>query len=444
VTPRRAWARFRVYGLCLAAFTSGAVVTRLSAAGDGPYDLVRQLGRVIVLIENEYVDPVDRTRLLAGAIKGMVSELDPHSSFMPPDDYKIFEGDTRGEFGGIGVEVDFKNDAVVVIAPIEGSPAESAGIRSGDRIVAIDGMPVRDHAMQELVEHMRGKPGSRVVVSVTRGDDDKVIHFSLTREVIQVASVATKMLSRDIAYVRIKQFQSGTHEELLKAFGELRKASGGNLAGVLLDLRNNPGGLVDEASAVADEFLAGGVIYTTRHRGEVMDEVRAGPGGVASREPLVALVNEYSASAAELLAGALQDQKRATIVGALTFGKGSVQSIIDLPGGSGLKLTTMRYYTPGGHAIQAKGITPDVSVPTGNTGAFDVVRESDLDNHLPAEGATHEAPKAAPVPTSDESPDAGGVTALTLANTRDIPMDPTSGKDATLSAGYRLLISRTK
>jgi carboxyl-terminal processing protease len=427
--------RLLTWGVAAAAFVAGGALTSLAVASGGPYDLMRQLGRVLVLVENEYVDPVDRARLLQGAIKGMVAELDPHSSFLPPEDFKIFEGDTRGEFGGIGVEVDFRNETVIVIAPIEGSPAERAGIRAGDRIVAIDDAPVRGRSMLDLVRRMRGKAGTKVAVSVTRGTDDKVLAFTLVREVIQVASVATKLLDGNVAYVRLKQFQAGTHGELVAAVGKLREASHGRLSGVLLDLRNNPGGLVDEASAVADELLGDGVIYTTRHRGRIVDEVRAGSGGVLSREPMVTLVNEYSASAAELLAGALQDHHRATIVGAPTFGKGSVQSIIDLPGGAGLRLTTMRYYTPEGHAIQAQGIHPDVPVAPGPT--MDVVRESDLENHLPAEESSPKAGKPELRPTGSAAE--ADATPAHLSVVRDVPSDPTTGKDFALSVGYRLL-----
>lgn len=410
-----------------------ALGPRSAVAREGPYDLVRDLARSLVFVENEYVDPVERSRLLEGAVKGMVSGLDPHSEYLTPEDFKIFESDTKGEFGGVGVEVDLRNDAVIVIAPIEGSPAERAGVQSGDRIVAIDGEPVRGKSMQELVRRMRGKPGSRVVVSITRGDDGAVRHLTLTREVIQVSSVLGKMLDRGVLYLRIKQFQWGTYDELLDTVGKLRADAGGRFAGVLLDLRNNPGGLVDEASATADAFLTRGIVYTTRHRARTVDEVRARPGGALSREPVVVLVNEYSASAAELLAGALQDHHRATVVGALTFGKGSVQTIVELPGGSGLRLTTMRYYTPGGHGIQANGIRPDVQVEPGAT-SYWIVRESDLENHLPGEGAAPRTTKTVtPTPGDQKAPD------LHLGVAKDVPKDPTRGKDHALSIGFQIL-----
>lgn len=437
---RPSFNKIRTTLLLAAAFAGGAATSRIAAAGDRPYDLVRQLARVLVLVENEYVDPVDRARLLEGAVKGMAGELDPHSEYLPPEDFKIFEADTQGEFGGVGVEVDFKNDTVVVIAPIEGSPAERAGILPGDRIVAIDGQGVRGKTMLELVRRMRGKPGTRVVVSLTRGRDEKVRHITLTREVIRVSSVSGKLLDGRIVYIRIKQFQRGTHDELLTAVGKLRAETDGRFAGVLLDLRNNPGGLVDEASAVADELLNGGTVYTTRHRGKTVDDVRARTGGALSREPMVALVNEFSASAAELVAGALQDHERATVVGAPTFGKGSVQSIIDLPGGAGLRLTTMRYYTPNGRAIQAEGIHPTVSVPSpfAGEGPFGVVRESDLANHLPGEGGSS-ASKPSITPPTAEATKAAATDDLHLGVAKDIPKDPRTSKDRALAIGYGML-----
>jgi len=242
-----------------------------------------------------------------------------------------------------------------------------------------------------------------------------------------VSSVVSKLLAGDIGYLRLKQFQSGSHKEILEHLAKLR-GRGGKLNGLILDLRNNPGGLVNEASAIADEFLTGGVIYTTRHRTRVVDTVQASRQGAARRGPLVLLVNEYSASAAELVAGALQDHHRATVVGARTFGKGSVQTIIDLPAGDGLRLTSMRYYTPGGHSIQAQGIEPDVLVVASRVQgrSFGTLRESDLENHLPAEGPQTAKPPPEKTPTH-------------LGVARKAPNDPTGGSDVALSIGYQIV-----
>ena len=275
----------------------GVLLSDLAHAGserESPYRVVEQLGRVLVWIENEYVDPVDRKRLLEGSIKGMVAELDPHSSYMPAEDYAIFQGDTEGHFGGVGVEVDFGDDYVTVIAPIQGSPAERAGVRSGDRILAIDNVSVRARPSVELVRQMRGEPGSHVLLTIRRAGAEKLLYLTLTRQVITVASLSSKLLTGGVGYLRIKTFQTGTHAEFLDHYAKLRRENGGDLAGIVLDLRNNPGGLVNEASAIADDFLSEGVIYTTRRRGKIVDEVRAGGGGPARRGPVSVLVNELA------------------------------------------------------------------------------------------------------------------------------------------------------
>ena len=417
-----------------------------STERDSPYHVLDQLSRVLVLIENEYVEPVARERLLEGSIKGMVAELDPHSAFLPARDFAIFQGDTEGRFGGIGVEVDFSREQVVVIAPIEGSPAERAGIKPGDRIVAIDGQLVQGRSPETLVRDMRGKPGSKVTVSVKRKSQEKVIDFELVREVIKVSSIAAKLLKGDVLYIRVKSFQNGTHHELLGHIAALRSQVKRGFSGIVLDLRNNPGGLVNEASAVADEFLTGGVIYTTRHRNRVVREARARRSGALRRGPMVVLVNEFSASAAELVAGALQDNYRASLVGSPTFGKGSVQTIIDLPNGSGLKLTTALYFTPRGQAIQAAGVTPDVLVEAAYVADrnYDIVRESDLEGHLPASGEpAHESEGAGGQrDTSETSPaedDSLDEQETHLGVAREIPEDPTGGADFALSIGYQIV-----
>jgi carboxyl-terminal processing protease len=429
----------------LLAFAGGGLLAeaaRATTARQNPYAMLDQLARVLVMVENEYVDPVDRARLVQGAIKGMVAELDPHSSYLPPEDYGIFRGDTEGHFGGVGVEVDFSIDFATVIAPIEGSPAERAGIRSGDRIVAIDGQSVRGKSPAELVRIMRGEPGTKVQLTVRRDGVDRFLYFTLVRRVITVTSVVSQLLDGNVAYLRIKTFQSGTHAEFIDHLGRLRARAKGRLGGVLLDLRNNPGGLVDEASAIADEFLDAGVIFTTRRRGEVVDAYHADGRGALRRGPAAVLVNEFSASASELVAGALGDLGRARIVGANTFGKGSVQTIVDMPGGAGLRLTTLRYYTPSGRAIQGQGVIPDLVVGAA-PGDYGILREKNLEGHLPpVEGGLNEE-----APTTLERPEegAGGGPKTTEqvdhGVARTVPSDPTKGPDEALKAAYRPILA---
>ena len=436
-------------------FALGSANSASASTGEeSPYDVVRRLGEVLVLIEREYVVPVDRKQLLEGSIRGMVSDLDPHSEYLQARDYDMFQDDTKGQFGGIGVEVDLRRNQITIISPIEGSPAERAGLLPGDRIVAIDGQNIAGKRADELIRLMRGEPGSVVAITIERDGVEKPTVFKLTREVIDVASVSGKMLAGDIAYLRVKQFQRGTQTELLDQIGKLRDESP-NFRGIILDLRNNPGGLVNEARGVADEFLPGGVVYTTRHRGVVVDEVRASSGGSVQQAPLVVLVNGYSASAAELVAGALKDHGRATIVGSQTFGKGSVQSIIDLSGGNGLRLTTMRYYTPSGHAVQARGITPNVIVE--DQAAADatggLIREGELPDALEAEGpnGTKALPSAAattptPDPAKASNPDAvlpPPLAATRLGVARVVPTNPKGGPDTALAVAYELLLGKT-
>ncbi len=431
--------------LVLAAFAGGAATTLLgshhaqaTSHDESPYAAIGQLGRVLVQIENNYVEPVDRARLVNGAIGGMVSELDPHSSYLPPTDWKLFQSETEGKFAGVGIEIDARGDTLVVIAPIEGSPAFRAGIHSGDKIVAVDGEVSVGTALDKLIKKMRGVPGSHVKLLVRREGQKDLVAFDLVREIVHVPSVAAKLLEGNIAYVRVKQFQEHTHDELIGVAGRLRgEAKGGKIAGAILDLRNDPGGLVDEAAEIADEFLDSGTIFSMRHRGEVIDEVKAKRGGVYADVPVVVLVNEYSASASELVAGALQDQKRATVVGANTFGKGSVQSIIELPGGAGLRLTTARYYTPNGRAIQADGVHPDVAIESTRVpeGGFPVIRERDLEGHLPAEGLPTDAPKTLDAGAGGD----GGPVLEVEGSIARVPTDPTTGKDFVLRVGYQLL-----
>lgn len=464
----------------VAAFAGGVAFGQMHAAeatpeAQNPYQAVAQLGRVLVQIENHYVDPVERGKIVEGAIKGMVENLDPHSSYLPPEEWKQFQSDTEGKFGGVGLEVDGRGEKLTVIAPIEGSPAARAGIKSGDQIIAVDGEDVIGQSLDKIVKQMRGVPGTKVKITVHReqgrgtaaagapdsgiapsSDERKssrdggaperaertgvTLTFEVTREVIHVSSVNYKLLDGNVGYLRIKQFQERTHAEMMSAAAKLRaEAKGGLVSGILLDVRSNPGGLVDEATEIADEFLSSGGIYSMRHRGEVIEDLKARAGGAFADVPVVVLVNEWSASASELLVGALQDNKRATVVGASTFGKGSVQSILPLPNGAGLKLTTARYYTPSGHAIQADGIHPDVVIESGTRGPGDagkITRERDLPGHLPAETPQGGAPiRDAGAIVIDAGPD--DEVAGMLA--RDMPKDPSSSPDVVLRVGYQML-----
>jgi carboxyl-terminal processing protease len=442
--------RFKALALpsaLLAAFFAGigaAACSSLSGAGrsaqgapaDTPYAAVEQLARVLVQIENDYVDPVDRRKLLEGAVRGMVGELDPHSSYMSADEFTAFEADTEGRFGGIGVEVETRDDKLVVLAPIEGSPADRAGVRSGDVIAAVDGKDPSAEPLDKLVKRLRGLPGTHVKVAIRRSGVADLIQLDLARAIVDVVSVSSKLLAHGVAYIRIAQFQEHTHDELLAAVGALRQRAGGPLAGVIFDLRNDPGGLVDQAADVADEFIDNGVLYTTRHRGQVVEEVTAHAGGALATEPCVTLVNQYTASAAELVAGALQDHKRASIVGEPTFGKGSVQAIVSLPDGAGMRLTVSRYYTPSGHAIQADGVHPDVAVESPPADLAASYREKDLEGHLHGEAAPAAPPKSVVVVAGDAGapvePSAG-------REARNVPDDPEQSGDAVLKVAWEML-----
>jgi carboxyl-terminal processing protease len=420
------------------AFAGGALsahVGHATSAQESPYDPLSQMARVLVFLENHYVDPVERQRVLDGMIKGMVAELDPHSAYMTPQEFALFNEDTEGTFGGIGVEVDFKDDYVVVIVPIPETPAARAGVKSGDKILAVDNKPLRGLAIDKIVRLMRGPPGSKVRITIKRQGTPEPFGVDMVREHIHVRSVEGKRLEKNVGYLRLKQFQAGCHEELLEEIAAVRKAGDEPLEGIVLDMRSNPGGLVDEAEAVADEMLSGGVIYSTRHRGKVVDEVRAHLGGALSGLPLVVLVNEYSASSSELVAGALQDHARATIVGAPTFGKGSVQTIFQLPAASGLRLTTMRYYTPSGRAIQAQGVHPEVLVKYEDDveDAGPMLREGDLDGALPPEDVKP-VPAPAKVLTGKKRPDYVAIA--------EVPVSPRGGSDFALQVAFDTLLEK--
>ena len=287
-TGSRARRCFLTAALVAVSFAGGALTSHVSHATTekaSPYAPLSQMARALVLAENHYVDAVERNKILEGAIKGIVSELDPHSAYMTPREFALFNEDTEGSFGGIGVEVDFKNEAIIVLAPIPESPAFRAGIKSGDKIVAVDDKLLRGMSIDKIVRLMRGPPKTKVRVSIHRRGATDLLHFDLVREHIHVRSVEARRLTKGVAYVRLRQFQQGSHRELLQQLGKLRKASSQPIAGIILDMRNNPGGLIDEAEGIADEFLSSGSIYSTRHRGKILEEVHSHSGGSALCEP---------------------------------------------------------------------------------------------------------------------------------------------------------------
>jgi carboxyl-terminal processing protease len=370
---------------------------KVSAQDKNLYKDIKTFNEVFDIIRKNYVEEVDSKKLMEGAINGMVKALDPHSAYMTPDLYKEMEIETQGQFGGIGIEIMIIKDVLTVVSPIEDTPAYHAGLKSGDQIIKIDGKPTKDITLMEAVKKLRGPKNTKVTITIMRENMPKPKDITITRDIIQVKSVKVKKLEEGISYIRIAAFQERTADDLRK---ELKKinASGVPLKGLVLDLRNDPGGLLTQAIEVSDIFLKSGIIVSTRGRVKSMEtKAMAKDDKNEITCPIVVLVNEGTASAAEIVAGALQDNGRALIVGMQTFGKASVQTVIPLEDGSALKLTTARYYTPKGRSIQAEGITPDIIVKyvkpseEEDSGAK-FLREKDLEGHIkpdensPAEG----------------------------------------------------------
>lgn len=361
-------------------------------AASSPYENLGTFARALAHIEASYVSTIDQDKLIYGAIRGMVRSLDPHSDYLDPAEYRVLASDTRGRFGGVGVEIDVRDGWLTVTAVFPRGPADRAGVQIGDRFVTIDGYRARDMPIEEAVRRMRGEPGTRVHVSLRREEDGPAVEAIMNREVIAVDAVEAEVLPDRHVYVRLRVFQETTTRELVDVLDAAQAATRdkGGIRGILLDLRDNPGGLLDQAISVADEFLPSGVIVTTRGRGSrELSVARAREGGTRPNWPMVVLVNGYSASAAEIVAGALGDHDRALIVGTKTFGKGSVQNIIELPDASALKITIARYYTPNGRSIQAEGIEPDVHIEQMATPERKTQRdlsEASLEGHLENEG----------------------------------------------------------
>jgi carboxyl-terminal processing protease len=378
-----------------------------------PVEELRSFSEVFAAIKSAYVEPVEDKKLITEAINGMLSGLDPHSSYLDADGFKELTIGTQGEFGGLGIEVGVEDGFVKVVTPIDDTPAARAGIKSGDLIVKIDGTPARGMSLADAVKRMRGKPHTNIVLELARKGEPKPLVVSLTRETIKVQSVRSKMVEPGYGYVRVSQFQEHTGELLAKQLEGLYK--NGPLKGLVLDLRNDPGGLLNGAVGVAAAFLPAKTLvvstdgrsedskhkfYATPEdylRGSRDDYLKNLPAGVKT-VPMTVLVNDSTASASEIVAGALQDQKRAIIMGSLTFGKGSVQTIIPLGNNTAIKLTTARYYTPSGRSIQAKGIAPDIAVEDPDVPVANRIHEADLEKHLINEKDAELPPVPALVP----------------------------------------------
>jgi carboxyl-terminal processing protease len=359
-----------------------------STAASLPLEELRLFTDVYVRIKNDYVESIDDKTLLENAIRGMLSGLDPHSSYLDAEDFKELQIGTSGEFGGLGIEVGMEDGFVKVISPIDDTPAERAGVKAGDLIVRLDDTPVKGMSLNDAVKKMRGKKGTDIVLTIVREGTDKPLKIRIVRDTIQVRSVKQRILEPGYGYLRITSFQSKTTANLIDAVAKLEKENKGSLKGMVLDLRNNPGGVLTGAVGVSDAFLEKGLIVYTE--GRVQDSklrYNASPGDVINDIPMIVLVNGGSASASEIVAGALQDHNRALIVGTETFGKGSVQTILPLKSDAAIKLTTARYFTPSGRSIQAEGIEPDIKVKplevtTVESNGIEPLKEVDLNRHL--------------------------------------------------------------
>ncbi|MEC8813202.1 MAG: S41 family peptidase [Pseudomonadota bacterium] len=365
---------------------SAADTTQQQEQGLLPINELRTFADVFDRIKQAYVEEVDDKTLLENAIQGMLTELDPHSAYLKPEAYQDLQINTTGEFGGLGIEVGMEDGFVKVITPIDDTPAKKAGVEAGDLIIKLDSTPVKGLSLGEAVKLMRGKPGSDIVLTIIRAGIDKPLEITVTRAVIQVQSVRGRLLQKDYGYVRLSQFQINTGADMLKLLEKLRKENDADLKGLVLDLRNNPGGVLQAAVDVSDAFIDDGLVVYTQGRLPDSDmKFRAAPGDELKGVPIVVLVNGGSASASEIVAGALQDHSRAVIMGTTTFGKGSVQTVLPLHNNRALKLTTARYYTPGGRSIQAQGIEPDIVVENARLTRVEEmqrVKERDLSGHL--------------------------------------------------------------
>jgi len=360
------------------------------------YEDLKTFSDILLIIQNNYVEETDLKNNIYNSIKGMVSNLDPHSAFMPPDVYKELQVETKGAFGGLGIEITMKDASLTVVAPIDDTPAYRAGVKTGDRIVRIEHEPTKSMTLMDAVKKMRGKQGTAVTITIMRDSFREPRDFTITRDIIKIQSVKSRIIEDVFAYIRIAQFQENTLDEFIQTLQEL-ESSQAPMRGLILDLRGNPGGLLDQAVKISDEFLDSGLIVYTEGRvaGQRM-QFFANKNERLHNYPIVVLVNGGSASASEILAGALQDHGKAIIVGTQTFGKGTVQTIYPLSDGSGLRITTAKYYTPHHRSIQEKGITPDIIVeeqlenPASSDQKIKFLREKELMQHFKGEDISDE------------------------------------------------------
>jgi carboxyl-terminal processing protease len=414
--------------ILLSVLITGGYKDQLLATTYKNYEALKIFSDVLTIIQKNYVEQIDLKSLVYNAIKGMVSNLDPHSSFMPPEMYKELQVETKGSFGGLGLEITFKDGVLTVVSPIEDTPADRVGIKPGDKIIKIENEFTKDMSLMDAVKKMRGTPGTRVKITIFREGAKEPKEYTLTRDVIKIKSVKSKRIDEKFGYIRVAQFQEDTTREFKRALSELESGKP-PIKGLILDLRRDPGGLLDQAVNVSDEFLDSGLIVSTEGRVENQQmKFYAKKKSGQHNYPLVVLVNSGSASGSEIVAGALQDHGRAVIVGTQTFGKGTVQTIIPLSDGSGLRLTTAKYYTPNHRSIQEKGVTPDIivedKVKTDSAPAEKLlsIREKDLMNHFKGQGAVKEekppqakgVPKKPLIPIKKDSEDPPLDTAIEL------------------------------
>ncbi|MEQ1438816.1 S41 family peptidase [Fontimonas sp. SYSU GA230001] len=371
--------------------TSGVLADKSKTAETVPVKDLQTFVEILNRVKTDYVEPVDDKTLLENAVRGMLTGLDPHSAYLDKDEFKDMNIATSGKFGGLGIEVQMQDGFVRVVAPIDDTPAAKAGIQPGDLIVKIDETPVKGLTLSDAVTRMRGDPGTKVTLTLVREGEPAPKVLELKRDVIKVASVRGRMLEPGLAYLRISSFTTDTGANLDKEIARLKKDAGGSLKGLILDLRNNPGGVLDAAVKVSDSFLDKGTIVSIRGRnGDGGRSFDAGAGDLLDGNPLVVMINAGSASASEIVAGALQDHRRGVLVGSRSFGKGSVQTILPLSNEGAIKITTARYYTPSGRSIQAEGIEPDIAIrplrvqkaEDGADKTFDPISEADLAKSL--------------------------------------------------------------